>query len=77
VRTLAWESIGITWFLDCHTSDIGHWFAMTTGMEQTDKLEFTPRFQQLRILPHREQNRGDFVGERKLTNCYPADIIEE
>jgi len=42
VRTLAWESIGITWFLDCHTSDIGHWFAMTTGMEQTDKLEFAP-----------------------------------
>ena len=27
VRTLAWESPLITG--DCHTSDIGHWFAMT------------------------------------------------
>ena len=40
VRTLAWESVLFnrkvrgflqkTWNTDCHTSDIGHWFAMTT-----------------------------------------------
>ena len=40
VRTLAWESLGfsnifvkkVTFYHclgDCHTSDIGHWFAMT------------------------------------------------
>jgi len=39
-RTLAWESPGFlnffnqkstffSYFGDCHTSDIGHWFAMT------------------------------------------------
>ena len=27
MRTLAWESPGTLG--DCHTSDIGHWFAMT------------------------------------------------
>ena len=25
---------------DCHTSDIGHWFAMTLKTKQSDKLEF-------------------------------------
>ena len=32
VHTLAWESVPNTYFTDCHTSDIGHWFAMTTGV---------------------------------------------
>ena len=29
VRTLAWESVSPLKETDCHTSDIGHWFAMT------------------------------------------------
>ncbi|MBR5022952.1 MAG: hypothetical protein IKY18_07140, partial [Oscillospiraceae bacterium] len=33
VRTLAWESTK-----DCHTSDIGHWFAMTMKLSLFDKL---------------------------------------
>ena len=28
-RTLAWESVSFESATDCHTSDIGHWFAMT------------------------------------------------
>ena len=32
MHTLAWESVPNTYFTDCHTSDICHWFAMTRGV---------------------------------------------
>ena len=30
---LARQGVGDAWGTDCHTSDVGHWFAMTHGKE--------------------------------------------